>query len=75
MKSLAVPVSGLQASWATLISLRRKRRMISGILFLVILKLISAPTWCFVIAWIYLATKCLSFLADIYKIGKEKGKQ
>lgn len=48
--------------------------MISGILFLVILKLIEAPTWCFVVAWIYLATKCLSFLADIYKIGKEKGK-
>ena len=48
--------------------------MISCILFLVIFKLIEAPTWCFVLAWIGLAIKCLSFLCDVYKFGKEKGK-
>lgn len=48
--------------------------MISGILFLVILKLISAPTWCFVLAWAVIIIDALVGLIKIYKLGKEAGK-
>lgn len=48
--------------------------MISGILFLVILKLISAPTWCFVLAWICIVLDAITALLKVYKLGKESGK-
>lgn len=48
--------------------------MISGILFLVILKLISAPTWCFVLAWMCIIIDVGVALLKMYKLGKESGK-
>lgn len=48
--------------------------MISGILFLIILKLISAPTWCFVLAWICIIFDAISTLLKVYSLGKERGK-
>ena len=49
--------------------------MISALLFLVIFKLIQAPTWCFVIAWILLICKSIELLFSFYKIGKKVGKE
>lgn len=48
--------------------------MISGILFIVILKMLEAPTWCFVLAWIGIILNCFGFLGKIYKLGKENAK-
>ena len=48
--------------------------MISGILFLVILKLISAPTWCFVLAWMCIIIDAITALFKVYSLGKERGK-
>lgn len=48
--------------------------MISAILFLIVFKLINAPTWCFVIAWILLINQAIKLLVEAYKIGKKVGK-
>ena len=49
--------------------------MIDYILFLVIFKIISAPTWCFVLCWVGLVAHCIKFIINVYKFGKEKGEQ
>ena len=48
--------------------------MVSAILFLMILKLISAPTWCFVLAWGLLIVNANKVIIGIYKMGKENAK-
>jgi len=47
--------------------------MISAILFIFILKAISAPTWCFVLAWVIFAIDVLGALCKLWKAGKEYG--
>lgn len=32
---------------------------------------LSAPTWCYVLWWIALVTKVISFIGDIFKLGRE----
>ena len=45
--------------------------MINTILFIVIFKIIGAPTWCFVLAWIGFGINAFSALWKLYKAGKE----
>lgn len=47
--------------------------MISAILFIFILKAISAPTWCFVLAWTGFGLSAISALWKLWKSGKEFG--
>ena len=49
--------------------------MISAILFLVVFKLISAPTWCFVIAWILFGIHALHGIITAFKFTYERGKK
>jgi len=49
--------------------------MFAYILILIILKMLEAPTWCFVLAWIGIACKCIDILRNVYERGKEKGEQ
>lgn len=49
--------------------------MISAILFIFILKAISAPTWCFVLAWIGFGVNAFSALWKLWKSGKEYGEK
>lgn len=51
--------------------------MLHDILFLIVFKLVSAPTWCFVIAWILFGLDALILVAKecskIYEKGKKDG--
>ena len=49
--------------------------MLTDILFLIVFKLISAPTWCFVVTWILFGIDALVSLTKAYKFIYEKGKK
>lgn len=46
------------------------------ILFIIVFKLIHAPTWCFVVTWIMLGFKIIVFLCKTcFKAGRDAGKR
>lgn len=49
--------------------------MLTDILFLIVFKLISAPTWCFVVTWILFGLNAIISLTKAYKFIYEKGKK
>lgn len=49
--------------------------MTSAVLFLIVFKLISAPTWCFVIAWILFGVQAVRFIFSTIKFAYERGKE
>lgn len=51
--------------------------MLTDILFLIVFRLISAPTWCFVVTWVLFALNAIIFIfkwcGKIYEEGKKDG--
>lgn len=49
--------------------------MVEAILFIIIFKMISAPTWCFVICWTMFGLSVIKFIAQVYKFGRDRGRR